>query len=178
MKRRSLFKIAATVALAASAIAANAQQTVTLKFHTFMAPQSGVWLNMHKAWMDKVEKESGGRIKFEGYPAMQLGGSPVQLYDQAKDYYEEAFYRSLYIGAENSMGFHNPTEALRVLGDSIAFAVKSEAYLRQILTKAGVDVPIKVDLELAKYLEGRGSKKLPGHPDQEFKDPMGVQDRF
>ena len=100
------------------------------------------------------------------------------LYDQAKDFYEEAFYRSLFIGAENSMGFHNPTEALRVLGDSIAFAVKSEAYLRQILTKAGVDVPIKVDLELAKYLEGRGSKKLPSHPDQEFKDPMGVQDRF
>jgi TRAP-type transport system periplasmic protein len=50
-----------------------------------MAPQSSVWLTMHKPWMDKVEKESGGRIRFEGYPAMQLGGTPVQLYDQAKD---------------------------------------------------------------------------------------------
>jgi TRAP-type C4-dicarboxylate transport system substrate-binding protein len=40
---------------------------------------------MHKPWMEKVEKDSGGRIKFEGYPAMQLGGTPVQLYDQAKD---------------------------------------------------------------------------------------------
>jgi TRAP-type C4-dicarboxylate transport system substrate-binding protein len=50
-----------------------------------MAPQSNVWLNMHKAWMAKVEKESGGRIKFEAYPAMQLGGTPVQLYDQARD---------------------------------------------------------------------------------------------
>ena len=50
-----------------------------------MAPQSNVWLTMHKPWMDKVEKESGGRIKFEAYPAMQLGGTPVQLYDQAKD---------------------------------------------------------------------------------------------
>jgi TRAP-type C4-dicarboxylate transport system substrate-binding protein len=58
---------------------------VTLKFHTFMSPQSNVWINMHKAWMDKVEKESGGRIKFEAYPAMQLGGTPVQLYDQVKD---------------------------------------------------------------------------------------------
>ena len=62
-----------------------AQQSVTLKFHTFMAPLSNVWLSMHKPWMDKVEKESGGRIKFEGYPAMQLGGTPVQLYDQARD---------------------------------------------------------------------------------------------
>ena len=85
MQRRSLFKIAATAALAASAFAASAQQTVTLKFHTFMAPQSDVWLNMHKPWMAKVEKESGGRIKFEAYPAMQLGGTPVQLYDQVKD---------------------------------------------------------------------------------------------
>ena len=58
---------------------------MTLKFHTFMAPQSNVWLTMHKPWMEKVEKDSGGRIKFEAYPAMQLGGTPVQLYDQARD---------------------------------------------------------------------------------------------
>ena len=86
IQRRALLKSGAAAALAAPAITALAQQpVVTLKFHTFMAPQSNVWLNMHKAWMAKVEKESGGRIKFEGYPAMQLGGTPVQLYDQAKD---------------------------------------------------------------------------------------------
>ena len=86
IQRRTLLKSGAAAALAAPAVAALAQQpVVTLKFHTFMAPQSNVWLNMHKAWMAKVEKESGGRIKFEGYPAMQLGGTPVQLYDQAKD---------------------------------------------------------------------------------------------
>lgn len=83
--RRQLLQSGAALALGAPAITGFAQSTVTLKFHTFMAPQSNVWLNMHKAWMDKVEKESGGRIKFEGYPAMQLGGSPVQLFDQAKD---------------------------------------------------------------------------------------------
>ncbi|MEP6791238.1 MAG: TRAP transporter substrate-binding protein [Ramlibacter sp.] len=85
IQRRSLLKSAAAAALGAPALAGLAQQAVTLKFHTFMAPTSNVWLNMHKAWMDKVEKESGGRIKFEGYPAMQLGGTPVQLYDQARD---------------------------------------------------------------------------------------------
>ena len=85
IKRRSLLKSGAAVAIAAPAITGFAQQTVTLKFHTFMAPQSNVWLNMHKAWMNKVEQESGGRIKFEAYPAMQLGGTPVQLYDQARD---------------------------------------------------------------------------------------------
>ena len=85
MKRRSLLQGAAAVALGAPALSGLAQQSVTLKFHTFMAPLSNVWLTMHKPWMDKVEKESGGRIKFEAYPAMQLGGTPVQLYDQARD---------------------------------------------------------------------------------------------
>ena len=85
IQRRTLLKTSAAVALGAPALGGLAQQVVTLKFHTFMAPQSNVWLTMHKPWMEKVEKESGGRIKFEAYPAMQLGGTPVQLYDQAKD---------------------------------------------------------------------------------------------
>ena len=85
IQRRTLLKSSAAAALGAPGLAALAQQSVTLKFHTFMPPQSNVWLTMHKAWMDKVEKDSGGRIRFEAYPAMQLGGTPVQLYDQAKD---------------------------------------------------------------------------------------------
>ena len=85
IQRRTLLKTGAAAALGAPALSGLAQQAVTLKFHTFMSPSSNVWLAMHKPWMDKVEKESGGRIKFEGYPAMQLGGTPVQLYDQAKD---------------------------------------------------------------------------------------------
>jgi TRAP-type transport system periplasmic protein len=85
VQRRTVLKTGLAAAVAASAASAMAQPVVTLKFHTFMSPQSNVWLNMHKAWMDKVEKESGGKIKFEAYPAMQLGGTPVQLYDQARD---------------------------------------------------------------------------------------------
>ena len=85
MQRRTLLKTTAAATLGAPGLSGLAQQSVTLKFHTFMAPLSSVWLTMNKPWMEKVEKESGGRIKFEGYPAMQLGGTPVQLYDQAKD---------------------------------------------------------------------------------------------
>jgi TRAP-type C4-dicarboxylate transport system substrate-binding protein len=86
MKRRSFIQgSAAAAVLGAPHLSALAQQSVTLKFHTFMTPLSNVWLLMHKPWMEKVEKESGGRIKFEGYPAMQLGGGPAQLYDQARD---------------------------------------------------------------------------------------------
>ncbi|MCS6997009.1 MAG: TRAP transporter substrate-binding protein [Casimicrobiaceae bacterium] len=88
MDRRMFVKAAGAAAattFGAPALIGLAQQSVTLKFHTFMAPTSNVWLTMHKPWMDKVEKDSGGRIKFEPYPAMQLGGTPQQLFDQVRD---------------------------------------------------------------------------------------------
>ncbi len=85
IQRRTLLQSGAAAALGAPALIGLAQSTITLKFHTFMAPQSHVWLSMHKPWMDKVEKESGGRLRFEAYPSMQLGGTPAQLYDQVKD---------------------------------------------------------------------------------------------
>lgn len=85
IQRRTLLKSGAAIALGAPALTGMAQQAVTLKFHTFMSPVSNVWVHLHKVWMEKVEKESGGRIRFEGYPAMQLGGTPPSLYDQARD---------------------------------------------------------------------------------------------
>ncbi|NDY57212.1 ammonia-forming cytochrome c nitrite reductase subunit c552 [Desulfovibrio sulfodismutans] len=101
-----------------------------------------------------------------------------EFYAKARDYYEEAFYRSLFMGAENSIGFHNPTEGLRILGDAVAFASKAEGLQRQLLAQAGVEAPLVIDLELLKYLEDRGDKKLKFNPAIEFKDPSGVQDRF
>jgi nitrite reductase (cytochrome c-552) len=102
----------------------------------------------------------------------------MALYDKAKDLYEEAFYRSNFIGAENSVGFHNPPEALRILGDSVAFATKSEALLRQALTKAGVDVPMVVNLELNKYIEARGKKKLTFNQKVVINDPFGIEEKL
>jgi TRAP-type transport system periplasmic protein len=84
-QRRSLIKRGLAAAVGAAGYSSFAKAQVSLKFHTFMTAQSNVWQTMHKAWMDKVEKDSGGRIQFEAYPAMQLGGTPVQLYDQARD---------------------------------------------------------------------------------------------
>ena len=117
---------------------------------------------------------------FEMANKAQESGKKIDmaLYNKAKDYYEEAFYRCVFVGAENSVGFHNPTESMRILGDATAFAMKAEGVLRQALAKAGVDVPVKVDLELHKYLDGRGEKKLKGNPAFEFKDPSGVQYRM
>jgi nitrite reductase (cytochrome c-552) len=117
---------------------------------------------------------------FEVANKAQAAGKNIDktLYDKAKDYYEEAFYRGAFVGAENSVGFHNPSEAMRILGDAVAFAGKAEGFLRQALAKAGVDVPLRVDLEMDKYLDNRGEKKLKGNPKFEFKDPTGVQEKF
>lgn len=106
----------------------------------------------------------------------QAAGKVVdkELYELAKGNYEEAFYRLVFIGAENSIGFHNPTETMRVLGDSVRLAGRSEAYLRQGLAVAGVKVPVKIDLELPKYLNNRGSKRLMAEPAREIKDPLGL----
>lgn len=100
------------------------------------------------------------------------------LYARARNYYEEAFYRVAFIGAENSTGFHNPAETMRVLGDAVSFAGKAEALLRQTLAQAGVSVPARVDLELQKYLNNRGEKKLNFDKTAEFRDPFKNQERF
>ncbi len=63
---------------------ANAQE-VTLKLHHLLPPVAHAHKNMLAPWAEKVMKESGGRIKIDIYPAMQLGGKPPQLIDQVRD---------------------------------------------------------------------------------------------
>jgi TRAP-type C4-dicarboxylate transport system substrate-binding protein len=60
-------------------------QTVTLRFHQMLPPQATIPAKAIAAWAEKVEKESGGRIKIQRFDAMALGGRPAELYDQAKD---------------------------------------------------------------------------------------------
>jgi TRAP-type C4-dicarboxylate transport system substrate-binding protein len=64
---------------------AGQAQEVTLKVHHFLGPQSTQHTAMFGAWCDKLAKESANKLKCQIYPSMQLGGSPPQLYDQAKD---------------------------------------------------------------------------------------------
>jgi nitrite reductase (cytochrome c-552) len=100
------------------------------------------------------------------------------LYAKAKDSYMQAFLRLNFISAENSIGFHNSIEAARILGDSIAFAGKSENLLRQAIAATGITLPEKISLDLKKFLTGRGKHKLNFKPQQEFKDPYSTQDYF
>jgi TRAP-type transport system periplasmic protein len=84
---RRKFIAAAGAALAAPALArpAFAQAGVTLKLHHFLPPVSNGHAKMLAPWAKMVEQDSGGRIKIDIFPSMQLGGTPPQLYDQARD---------------------------------------------------------------------------------------------
>jgi len=86
-KRRgaaAVFTLGLAVALTALALPAAAQE-VTLKVHHFLPPSSTAHAKFITPWCDKIAKESNNRLKCQIFPAMQLGGTPPQLYDQAKD---------------------------------------------------------------------------------------------
>ena len=63
---------------------ANAAE-LTLKLHHFLPAVSSVHAHLLAPWAKRIETETGGRLKIDIYPSMQLGGTPPQLYDQAKD---------------------------------------------------------------------------------------------
>ena len=84
LKRRTAVAVMGAVALASLATTAAAQ-TVTLRLHQFLPPQAVIPAKALVPWAQKVEADSGGRIKVQLFPAMQLGGAPPQLFDQARD---------------------------------------------------------------------------------------------
>ena len=84
MESWKLVPVVAAVAVAVSAGTARAQEVV-LKIHHFLPPQATIQAQVFVPWCDKLGKESNGRIKCQIYPAMQLGGTPPQLFDQARD---------------------------------------------------------------------------------------------
>ena len=58
---------------------------VTLKLqHSFSSVSSG-HDKFLAPWARKVEAESGGRIRIDIFPSMQLGGAPAQLFNQVRD---------------------------------------------------------------------------------------------
>lgn len=83
LSSRTKISLATIFALAASQ--ACAQEAVTLRVHHFLPPSSSAQVRMIEPWCAKVNKESAGKLKCQIYPAMQLGGTPPQLFDQAKD---------------------------------------------------------------------------------------------
>jgi len=82
--KRLLTHTALAAGLLCSAWTAQAQ-TITLKVQHFLNAQSIQHTVMLKTWCDNIAKDSNNRLNCQIYPSMQLGGTPAQLYDQARD---------------------------------------------------------------------------------------------
>ena len=76
--------ITAAVALLGST-AALADEPIILKVAHFWPPTAMSQQKVLEPWCAKIEQESAGRMKCQIYPAMQLGGTPPQLIQQAQD---------------------------------------------------------------------------------------------
>lgn len=85
MIRRTVLAAVAVAMGVALAAGTAASQEVKLKLHHLLPPVSHAHKNMLVPWAEKINKESGGRIQIDIYPAMQLGGKPPQLIDQVRD---------------------------------------------------------------------------------------------
>ncbi len=85
---QSSLTLRSTVAAALLALGvshASAQETITLRVHHFLPPSANAQVKIIEPWCAKINQESAGKLKCQIYPAMQLGGTPLQLFDQAKD---------------------------------------------------------------------------------------------
>jgi TRAP-type transport system periplasmic protein len=82
---RALAVAAAPVAMPYISGSAGAQATTTLRLHHFLPPVSNGHAKLLAPWARKVEADSQGKIKIDIFPSMQLGGTPPQLFDQARD---------------------------------------------------------------------------------------------
>ncbi len=77
--------IATLVSAGASSGAMAADPEVTLTIHHFLSPKSTTQTAMIEPWAKEIEKASEGRIAFEIFPSMSMGGKPPELYRQVRD---------------------------------------------------------------------------------------------
>ncbi len=86
MKQFKVCMALVVVAVVFAAGVAGAAPAVTiLKVAHFLPASSNPHQKLILPWCDKINKESGGKLKCQIYPSMQLGGTPAQLLDQARD---------------------------------------------------------------------------------------------
>jgi TRAP-type C4-dicarboxylate transport system substrate-binding protein len=86
MLARRTILLAGAAGLAAPALVREAKaQEVTLRLHHFLPAVSNVHRHFLQPWAQKVQQESQGKLRIQIFPAMQLGGAPPQLFDQARD---------------------------------------------------------------------------------------------
>ncbi len=83
MKR--LIRATAAAAACLGLAAPTSAQDYTFTIHHFLSPKAPAHTKLLAPWAERVTKASGGRLKFEIFPSMALGGKPPELYKQVRD---------------------------------------------------------------------------------------------
>jgi nitrite reductase (cytochrome c-552) len=105
-----------------------------------------------KARVDAIQERSHGLLQRGGVAIVALidalkaakdAGAPAERLAAAQRLQRRAQWRLDFIAAENSMGFHAPQEAARILAEAIDFARQGELLARGLLPRA--DAPLAAD---------------------------------
>ena len=131
-RRATMALLGAATAATFSGQALAQQPEVTLRLHQMLPQQAPLPSIGLIPWAEKIEKESGGRIKIQLFHAMQLGGgSPATLFDQGLECGVEA-NSAKYLAAE--AGYEACQTAVMSMGGmGYAQEYHVERYLREVM---------------------------------------------
>jgi len=161
--------VVAAAALTGGQVAPAEAQEVTLRIHHFLPPPAPVPKNFITPWAEKVEAESGGRIKVEIYPTMQLGGKPPALYDQARDGVVDIIWTL----PGYTPGRFPGTEAFELPFMPASAEATSQAawkFYEKYLTKEFADVHV-----IAVHVHGPGLLHVKGQGVEKLEDMQGLK---
>jgi nitrite reductase (cytochrome c-552) len=91
----------------------------------------------------RISEKNMAKLHIEAKAAWDSGASEADM-EEILQLIRHAQWRWDWVAAANSMGFHSPAEALRVLGTSIQKAQEARILLTSVFQKYGVTYPIEM----------------------------------
>jgi nitrite reductase (cytochrome c-552) len=89
----------------------------------------------------RIAEKTLARVHIEAKSAWDAGATEQEM-KPILQLIRQAQWRWDWMSASNSLGFHSPVEAMRVIGNSVSRAKEAHGLLEVLLTKKGVQTPI------------------------------------
>ncbi len=123
----------------------------------------------------RIVEKNLARLHLEAKMAWDAGANEAEM-EPVLQLIRHAQWRWDWVAAANSMGFHSPAEALRVLGTSIQKSQEARIMLTSVFNRVGVQYPVQLpDIstkEKAQEVIGLDMKSIRADKDQWKKDVL------